>query len=101
MSSLIFEDRVGKLCSIFEINYLQTVYPHWDLKQSPETLYDLVAHELQNVLKNSKTFSELEFSEKQTKNFLIHQTQNNIRNLKRLKRFLEEGIDKGYKLVLE
>lgn len=101
MTQFVFEDRIGKPCSIFDLNFLQIVYPHWDFNESSERLFELVKKEILEVSKNHKKYEDFEFKDKETKNFLVNQSNNVLLHLKRLKRFLEEGIDKGYKLVLD
>jgi hypothetical protein len=101
MTHFVFEDGTGKPCAIFDLKFLQVVYPQWDFKESLDKFFELVKSEILEVSKNHKKYEESEFKDKETKNFLINQSNNVLLHLKRLKRFLEEGIDKGYKLILD
>lgn len=102
MVHLVFEDRNGKLYSIFDLGLIHMVYSHWDFTSSPESLLELTTQEIIEVSKNQKKYIDSEhFREKETKDFLVNQSNNILLHLKRLKRFLEEGIDKEYKLVLD
>ena len=101
MPHLVFEDRIGKLCSIFDLGSLVLVYTNVDFHLPPEEILEWTRKELQTNSKNILQFQESYFKDKETKEFLINQSNNLILHLKRLKSFLEEGIDKQYKLILE
>ena len=101
MTHFTFEDDCGKICSIFDLKLLETVYPHWDFSQPPNDLLNLISLEIQEVAKNHNTFKESEFNDSNTKEFLVNQSLNVLVYLKRLTNFLEEGSRKGYKLILQ
>jgi hypothetical protein len=102
MSYFVFEDRIGKLCSKFDLTLLNAVYPHWDLKQSPQDLFDIVCKELIDMTKQSQSYQKQNsISDPETKRFLVYHSNGVLLQLKRLKMFLEDGISKGYKLVLD
>jgi hypothetical protein len=102
MSHFVFEDRTGKLCSIYDLRVIQSVYSHWDLHRSPDEILEWTRTEIQNFSKNRTKFeNSTHFRDKETKDFLVNQSDHILRHLKRLKSFLEEGIDKGYKLLFE
>ena len=100
--SFVFEDHTGKPCSIYDLRVIQTVYSHWDIHSSAAEILEWTRMEIQNFSKNRTMFENSNyFRDKETKDFLVNQSDNILRHLKRLQLFLEEGIDKGYKLVLE
>lgn len=101
MSHLVFEDRTGKLCSMFDLKLLSVVYSHWDFSDDAESLLELARKEMIKVSKDIQRFNQTEFRDKDTRDFHINQTNYTLLHLKRLKAFLEEGIDKQYKLILE
>jgi hypothetical protein len=102
MTHFVFEDRTGNLCSIYDLKVLQSVYSHWDLHSSADQILEMTRIEIQNFSKNRTKFENSNhYRDKETKDFLVNQSDNILRHLKRLKLFLEEGIDKGYKLVIE
>ena len=110
MTHFVYEDRIGKLCSIYDLKYIQTVYSHLDFSSTwgsvssldPEMILEWTKHEIQNISNDRKRFENLEqFRDKETKDFLVNQSNNILLHLKRLKSFLTEGIDKGYRLTLD
>lgn len=102
MNHFVFEDHRGKLCSIYDLRTIQVVYSHWDLHRSPEEILEWTRDEIQNFSKNRTRYENSEhFRDRETKDFLVNQTTNILTHLKRLKSFLQEGIDKGYKLKVE
>jgi hypothetical protein len=102
MNHFVFEDHTRKLCSIYDLRLIHVVYSHWDLHRPPESLLEWTRTEIQNFSKNRSKYENSEhFRDKETKDFLVNQSDNVLLHLKRLKTFLEEGIDKGYKLVVE
>ena len=100
MPNLVFEDRNGKLCSIFDSSIIRFVYTHLDFHEPPTELLEKTIKEIQEISKNRTRYENSEFLH-ESKDFLINQSNNVILHLRRLKRFLEEGIDKDYKLVVE
>ncbi len=98
---LIFEDRIGKLCSRFDLKVIKVVYAHWDLTQNPDNLIDLVSKEIQLLTKQNQSFQRYNLRDDETKRFLVYQTSDVLFHLKRLKKFLDDGISKGYKLTIE
>lgn len=110
MSHFVYEDRIGKLCSIYDLKYIQTVYSHLDFSSiwvsgtslDPEMILEWTKHEIQIISKDRTRFENSEqFRDKETKDFLVNQSNNILLHLKRLKSFLTEGIDKGHKLILD
>lgn len=102
MNHFVFEDHKGKLSSIYDLRIIQVVYSNWDLHRSPEEILEWTTIEIQNFSKNRTRYESSEhFRDKETKDFFINQTTNILTHLKRLKSFLQEGIDKGYKLKIE
>jgi hypothetical protein len=101
MSYFVFEDRTGNLCSRYDLNIVKFVYPHWDFSQSPEILLDLVISEIQNLKHQNHLFQKSMLRDNETKNFLVYQTSDIMLQLKRLKKFLEDGISKQFKLVID
>lgn len=102
MSYFVFEDRIGKLCSRFDLTIISTVYPHWDLKQPSDKLFDLVCNEVIAMNKHSQSYQkDNSISDPETKRFLVYHSNDVLLQLKRLKKFLEDGISKDYKLVIE
>jgi hypothetical protein len=102
MSHLVFEDRAGKLCSIFDLTQLQLVYTQYDFSTtSPTDMLEWAKTEFCEISKNRLRFEESYFKDKETKDFLVNQNNHIGLHLKRFKAFLEEGIDKEYRLVIE
>jgi hypothetical protein len=102
MVHLLFEDTNGKLCSIFDFSLIHNVFSNWDLTLSDVRILELVNKEIEDVSNHRTKYEDCDFfREKETKDFLVNQSNNILLHLRRLKRFLEEGIDKKYKLVLE
>ena len=98
----VFEDRIGKLCLRFNLNIIRAVYPHWDYNLNADLLLDLVSKEIQNLSQQNKSFlKNTLFRDEETKRFLTYQTSDVLFQLKRLKKFLDDGISKGYKLVID
>lgn len=110
MSHFVYEDRIGKLCSIYDLKYIQTVYGHLDFSNiwgtcsslDPEMILEWTKNQIQIISNDRKKFENLEqFRDKETKDFLVNQSNNILLHLKRLKSFLTEGIDKGHRLTLD
>jgi hypothetical protein len=102
MTHFIFEDHNKKLCSIYDLKLIQAIYCHWDLHSSPDEILEWTQMEIQNFTKNRIQFESSEhFRDKETKDFLINQSDQILRHLKRLEAFLKEGIEKGYHLYIE
>ena len=102
MVHFVFEDKSGKLCSIFDLDLIHTIYLNWDFTAAPDIILDWTKNEIENMSKRRMSYEESEFfREKETKDFLVNQTNNTLLHLNRLKRFLEEGIEREYKLLID
>lgn len=110
MSHFVYEDRIGKLCSIYDLKYIQTVYGHLDFSSmgdtgtslDPEMILEWTKKQIETISNDRKKFESSEqFRDKETKDFLVNQSNNILLHLKRLKSFLTEGIDKGHRLTLD
>lgn len=78
MPFFVFENRAGDVCRKLDISVLTKIYPDLELSLTPEQYYTWCIQELKINLKKDALF-----------------------HLKRMKSFLDEGMDKGYKLVLD
>jgi hypothetical protein len=86
---------------MFDLKLLSVVYEHWNFSDDAETLLGLVSSEMIKVSKDIQKYKQSDFRDKETRDFHINQSNYTLLHLKRLKAFLEEGIDKEYKLILE
>ena len=101
MRNFIFTDRIGKPCLIFDLTVIGNVYNHWDLSLNLEKLFDIVDAEIKLLNKRLLVYQTADFKDEDTKNFMIQNSSNVMLHLKRFKKFLDEGITKGYNSYIE